>query len=191
MLSLLRKNKLVIIFSFSFILIGLVINDYINDSSASPNLRKEEIKDFFAQGETNYNIPNNKYVAILEIPKINLLNGLVDKNSADNTIEKNIKTMGSSNMPDIKYGSLILLAHSGNSKIAYFNNLHKLKINDEIFIYYQNLKYIYRVFDIYDILKNGELQLENYPDKTILSMITCRVNTNKQIIILSELVGYE
>jgi len=91
-------------------------------------------------------------------------------------------------MPDVKDGNLILVAHSGTGKIAYFKNLDKLKNNDEIFIYYNNLKYIYRVFDIYDVEKTGTIKLKIYANKTILTMITCRVNTNNQIIVVSELI---
>ena len=56
---------------------------------SEPNLEKVEEKENIIQ-----------YVAVLEIPKINLKKGLVDKNSKANNVDRNIYTLKESTFPD-------------------------------------------------------------------------------------------
>ena len=90
-------------------------------------------------------------------------------------------------MPNIDKGNLILASHSGNSKISYFKNLNKLKINDDVIIYYQGNDYIYKVKNIYEIEKTGKAIILKNNEKKTLTLITCKHNTNKQIVIICEL----
>lgn len=50
-------------------------------------------------------------------------------------------------------GNFILYVHSGNSNIAFFQNLNKVEFNDSIYIYYNGIKYKYIVTKKYDIKK--------------------------------------
>lgn len=64
------------------------------------------------------------YIGILEIPKINLKRGLVDKNSSSNNVNKNIYTVKETSFPDEKINShIILAAHSGNSYVSFLEIL--------------------------------------------------------------------
>ena len=91
---------------------------------------KEEIK------SVNYN-----YIAVLEIPSINLKRGLVDPSSKYNNVNYNIQILNSSTMPNVTNGNLILAGHNGASYISFFKNLHKLNINDKVYLYYNGVKY--------------------------------------------------
>ena len=94
-------------------------------------------------------------------------------------------------MPNISKGNFILAGHSGSGRVAYFRNLNKLTIGDISYIYYGGIKYTYKVNNIYDIEKTGTATITRDLNKTTLTMITCRHNTNKQIVIISELINQE
>ena len=74
-----------------------------------------------------------KNIATLTIPKINLIRPLYSINDKRNNIEENVTILKESTIDHI-----ILAAHSGNSKVSYFNDLDKLQIDDTIIINYQN-----------------------------------------------------
>lgn len=130
-----------------------------------------------------------EYIAILRIPKINLKRGLVDKNSKYNDIKYNIMIHQSSDSPSKECGNVILLAHSGNSKISYFKYLYKLKLDDIIYLDYNNNTYKYKLINIYDIEKNGKAPIRKNTAKSSITLITCRNNTNKQIVLIGELIA--
>ena len=116
------------------------------------------------------------YIALLEIPKINILQGLVDKNSKYNTIKENIQIINGSMMPDIANTNLILAAHNGNSKISFFRNLENLTIGDIVYLYYDNFKYTYMIDNIYEVLKTGAVDILRDENKTTITLITCKNN---------------
>jgi LPXTG-site transpeptidase (sortase) family protein len=90
-------------------------------------------------------------------------------------------------MPDKEKTNLIVASHSGTASISYFDKLDKLKINDNVFIDYKNKTYTYNIVNIYDVIKNGKVNLIYNKNKNNLILITCRRNTNKQIVIICEL----
>ena len=72
-------------------------------------------------------------------------------------------------------------------EIKYQTN-EKLVIGDDIFLVYKNTEYKYKVVDIYDIEKTGTAEIIKNKNTTTLTLITCRHNTNKQIVIICEMV---
>lgn len=130
-------------------------------------------------------IPN--YIGYLKIPKINLEQGLVDKNSNLNYVDINIQIIKESDMPDVEDGNLILAAHSGDSIVSYFTDLDKLNIADEVYVTYNNKQYEYRVTNYYIVEKTGVVDIVRNPYRTTLTLITCVENTNKQLIVICEL----
>jgi len=67
-----------------------------------------------------------QYIGYLEIPKIKLKRGFVDKDSKDNNVEKNLFITSNSTYPDVEKGNLIIAGHSGTGYLAFFRNLYKL-----------------------------------------------------------------
>lgn len=128
------------------------------------------------------------YIAVIKIPKINLEKGLCEKGSYCNNVNKNIQILDESSYPDKEQGNVILAGHSGNGRTAYFKNLYKLNQDDEISIFYNNNEYKYKVVNMYDIDKTGSANIVRNLNKSTLTLITCRHNTNKQIIVICELV---
>ena len=147
------------------------------------NIETNEVTSDEVNSDTNI----NDYIAVLEIPAINLTRGLVDKSSPNNDVNKNIYMLKDTVLPDEDTISHIILAsHSGNSYVSYFKNLHKLDINDEIYFYYKNNKYIYSIYKIDEVDKTGNIELKKTYSSDI-TLITCKGNLKKQIVIYATL----
>lgn len=131
------------------------------------------------------------YIAVVEIPKISLKRGLVDKNSWRNNVNQNIQILKESNMPNEDKGNFILAAHSGSSSVSYFKNLHKLVNDDPVYVYYDNAVYTYKIVNKYEIEKTGQAVIKRNMQKQTLTMITCISGTEKQMVVIAELVGKE
>ena len=119
-------------------------------------------------------IRNTSYVASLNIPKINLEEGLYALNSPYNNIQYNIAYHEESTL-----NNTIIMGHSGTSHISFFENLRYLDIGDVI--YYNNDEYI--IDNIYRVLKTGSLDLICDEDKITLTLITCLDNDYQLVII--------
>ena len=187
---------LILILGISLIVFELLINNR--------NLEKETIaiENYFINNSsfndndlTKVNNPTNvqelkyNYIAVLEIPSINLKKGLVNIDNFYNNINYNVEIIKGSELPDVSNGNLVLAAHSGNSNISFFKNLYKLKTNNNIYIYYNNKIYTYKIFDEYQIDKTGQLKYLKENNKRIITLITCIPNTNKQLVKVGELVS--
>lgn len=149
-------------------------------------LKKEE------QEKKSVSKKAENYIGILEIPKIKLKRGLVDINSKRNNVKYNIQIIKSSTMPNVKNGNFILASHSGGGYNAFFTNLYKLNMGDETYVYFNNVKYTYKITDIYEVEKTGRVEINRDYNKTILTMITCsQTNKKVQIVFISELINEE
>ena len=199
-----KRNKkfiVLIIIGVLLILISLLvfIIRYRYYENKSSNDRKQ-VDEFLSQpvlnnietnevtsDEVNSDTNINDYIAVLEIPAINLTRGLVDKSSPNNNVNKNIYMLKDTVLPDEDTISHIILAsHSGNSYVSYFKNLHKLDINDEIYFYYKNSKYIYSIYKIDEVDKTGNIELKK-TNSSDITLITCKGNLKKQIVIYATL----
>lgn len=162
----------------------LKIKEYFEIQNTTPTINEEinnqEIK-------TNKTYKKENYFAILEIEKINLFRGFYSINSKHNNVNKNIQILKESTMPNVNNSNLILVAHSGNSKVSFFKNLYKLNKNDVAIIHYENNKYNYTLIDIYEIEKNGTFTMTQNNNRDTLTLITCKPKTNKQIVFVFEL----
>lgn len=142
---------------------------------------KIEVQEEKKKGKVNY-------IAVIKIPKIGLEKGLCPKGSYCNNVNQNIQILNEADYPDKDTGNFILAGHSGNGRSAYFKNIYKLEREDLINIIYRGFEYKYKITNIYDIEKTGSASIVRNKDKNILTLVTCRQNTDKQIIVISELV---
>lgn len=162
--------------------------DRYSDKSMTPIIEEEiTVEEQNEELKQEISINNVRYIGILKINKIGLEKGLVDKTSSYNNVNQNIQILKESDMPNVDKGNLILAAHSGNGRVAYFRDLHKLKINDLVNVYYEGINYVYEIVNIYEIEKTGEAHIIRNASKTTLTLITCKDNEEKQIIIVCEL----
>lgn len=112
-------------------------------------------------------------LGFIEINKIKLKRSIYNIDSKNNNLKNNIKTiMNSDNL-------LILASHSGNYRNAYFNDLNKLNINDEIIVNINNKETKYILNNKYDDIKDGNLDIYFNKNKNTLILITCNKKNKK------------
>lgn len=200
-----KKKGYLLIFGILliFISLGILINKYYQRNEIQ-NIEENNLEEFYEiQEEISQDIEENneiqeevkveekieqeQYLAVLKIDKINLEKGIYNINSKNNNVNKNIQLLKESDMPDKKNGNVIIVGHSGNSYIAYFKNLVKLNNGDEAKIFYNGKIYIYNLTKSYEVEKTGKIELYKNKDRQTLTLITCKHNTNKQIVFVFEL----
>ena len=198
-----KRNKSWLIIIGSFLILGgagLIGYDYYSNKLMD-NEENKAIEEFYQVEEVEEIIEEPKqeevkeekqeekinYIAVLKIPKIKLVRGLVDRNSYLNNVKYNVEILKDSASPEEQNGNVILAAHSGNARISYFRNLDKLVLGDDISLEYKSKIYKYKIADIYLIDKTGTAEIIRNKNKNTLTLITCKHNTNKQIIIIAEL----
>lgn len=127
-------------------------------------------------------IENSDYFAILEIEEIHLKRELFPVSAKENQVDQNVLVHSLSTFPDQDTSNIILAAHSGNGKNAFFKDLYLLDENSFVTLYYQGVKWIYEIVDIEEQDKTGVLYLkEDYPH--MLTLITCtKGNSSTQTI---------
>lgn len=190
------KSSIIIIGSFLLLSIGicLLINNYYSNYK---EVQQEEIQiDTFINNmsikeeskleeQINIQVEDN-YIAVIEIPSIDLRKGIYSKNSIENNIEKNVTILKESDMPDTQNGNVVLASHSGPSKIAYFNDLPKLKLNDIAYIYYNGSRFSYKLINIYEVDKTVTVDIVRNTQKNTLTLITCKGKEKKQLVFIFE-----
>ncbi len=131
----------------------------------------------------NINIKNSDIIGEIIIPKINIDKPLFRVQSPENNIEKNITILKESIFPDKDNSIMLLAAHSGTGEIAYFNELDKLNIEDEIILIINKTKYIYKVNNIWEEKKNGYININKSNNKKLILTTCSPTNNNYQLII--------
>ena len=139
--------------------------------------------------EENDKKANYSYIGELSIPKIKLRRGFVSKESRYNNIEYNVTIANESDYPDVPMGNFILMAHSGNAYISFFDKLYRLEIGDEATVSYKAKKYKYKLTKVYNQPKTGQVAIYRDPTKKNLTLITCTHNNdyNQTIYIFEEI----
>lgn len=118
------------------------------------------------------------------IDKINLDMPLYNIESKNNNIEENVTILNESILPPNEKSIVFLAAHSGTSKVSYFNDLDKLKTNDTILLTINNIKNTYQITNIYKQKKNGYIKV-NKENKDQLILTTCDPNNDKYQLIIN------
>jgi len=175
------------IIGISFITFGLYM--CLNDLSFEHNkktVEDEKITSTF-KDIVNYNHMDNIYTSILSIPKINLKKGIYDIDNPKNNIEENIMIDKHSVYPNNDKSNVILVAHSGVGKKAYFNRLKELDYDSLIEFYYDHTKYVYKLDNKYQFEKTGKVKLEYDKNKKTITLITC-VDQDIQIVYIGYLI---
>ncbi|MGM9834237.1 MAG: sortase [Bacilli bacterium] len=150
---------------FSFLLLVLLFFFLFS----FPKNEKKEVYESLSNYELNSSYNEMICKNILIIDKINL-----KKCMNVNDVDKDIAVLY-----DDK--TLVLAAHSGTAFNAYFKNLYKLNLNDEVIFYHNKEKNTYYVTDIGKKKKKDKLEFSNIENQLIL--ITCSYNKKDEQII--------
>lgn len=149
--------------------------------------KKESNNSSSNQNNNTYQGVRYNYIGLLEIPKIKVKRGFLDVNEKYNDVDYNVTVIRGSNYPDVENGNLILAAHSGNCSYCYFDNLYKLSKGDVAYVTYKDVKYSYKIVDIYQVEKTGTVAIYRDYSKKVLTLITCTRNSKtKQTVYILE-----
>lgn len=176
----LRKTKIILL---SIILIVILL--YLIENKMNQNKIEYEnslVTSYFEKEGTPKMASNDDYIGVLEIPKINLKRGYYNKGDFRNNIDDNITLIDYIDNKDF-----IFAAHSGNDKIAYFDDIHLLEKGDAINLYYQNKKTTYIVYNKYLDSKNGKVSITKNNKKRII-LITCNNNDPNNYLVIEAYV---
>lgn len=166
--------------------VKMVDDFFIEEEHSEKNIPQEQPKE---EDNKKSSSPSYNYIAILEIPIIDLKRGLVDYNSRYNNVKYNIQIIEHSQMPNVENSNLILAGHNGTSGVSFFRNLYKLKEDSLIYIYYDGIKYIYKLNNSYDTSKDGKVEIVRNRYKNTITLITCKRGTkDKQTVFIGYLV---
>ena len=113
------------------------------------------------------------YIGQLSIPKIKFKRGFVKKESKYNNIEYNVTIAKEADYPDVKNGNFILMAHSGDAPISFFEPLYKLELGDIATVSYNAKAYYYKLVKTYQVEKTGKIAIYRDYNKKTLTLITC------------------
>lgn len=130
-------------------------------------------------------------IGSLIIPKISLKNDLYPIGDQNNTIEKNVTILYISNEPTENNSIIFIAAHSGTGKIAYFKNLDKLELEDKIILNYKNKTYTYKIENIWEIPKTGNINVEKTSNNQLVLTTCSPTRKNYQLIINSTQIKKE
>ena len=153
-------------------------------------LKKNKIAYSLAK-ETGYLEKNDidTYDAILSIPYINLKKGIYKKNDNRNNVDDNVAIHIESDYPNQDNSNVILMAHSGNGRNAYFNDLYKLNSDSLIEFYYKKVKYVYKIKSYYVVEKKGMVPIKRDDKNKTITLITCsQKDKTKQLIYIGYLI---
>ncbi len=180
------KRKIIRYLGILLIVIALALTIYQQYQSTKTTITEKKIITEYLEEPELTVVPDN---LILSIPKINLQKVLYPNDPDLNNVNLNIEILNGSKMPNELHSNLILAGHSGPASNAYFNDLDKLSIGDEITIYYDKI-YTYKLMEIKEIPKTGYMHTLLDPPNNLLTMVTCKKLTNKyQLVFTSELVS--
>lgn len=197
-----NKSRLVLIGSlFIFLISSIYLGTNLYKKDKVNNLNEEQLIEFFEdenesiiknkeedfENEKLKNIEYEKYIGVLEIENINFKRGFYIKESKNNRVDKNIEILKDSDYPNKENGNVIIAGHNGNSYVSFFRKLNRLEIGDKAKIYFENKTYTYKLKSAYEVDKTGEVQIKRNLSKKTLTLITCKSNSDKQLVFVFEL----
>ena len=133
-------------------------------------------------------LPSSNVYNFLKIDKINLQRRLYDKNDINNDVDKNVELLYPDSLRDIENSNVVLAAHSGSASIAFFDDLDRLELGDNITLIVNKQNYFYEVKKVEEVIKDGNIEIASQ-NRNLLYLTTCSKNDDgKQLIITAQKV---
>lgn len=189
------KNKIAKV----LILIGLVIcvgsisikgySKYIENKSTK-SFEEEINKNINVSKEDDFsNVKAGDEIAIINIPSINL-NTVVVESIEKQYLNHYVCHFENSAMPG-ENGNFSLAGHSSYRYNEVFNELHKIKLNDEIIIKTLNNEFTYIVKDIYEVNPEDTFVLDQDNEIKELTIVTCTNKGKDRLIVKAQILEDE
>ena len=176
----------------STVILGIIIMIFINTTPKMNSKPISKTSSISTNRVFNKNVsPKIIPIGRLIIEKIKLDQALYDINSPNNNVEENVTILEGSSLPTDNKGTIFVAAHNGTGDIAYFNDLDKLKVNDEIIFKYNNINYHYLVDKIFEEEKDGDIEITKSSDNQLVLTTCSKKDSKKQLIVNSNLIQKE
>ncbi|MDU5110897.1 MAG: class D sortase [Clostridium sp.] len=190
------KEKIRRIIGLVLIVVGLSIIASIVYKKIETNNKQKELQNILEQvindepkelskEEEEKLINGYKPIALMEIPSINLSQGLVE-GIADDVLQYYLGHFEGSAMPGEK-GNFAVAGHRVSDYSEAFVNLYKAEIGDEILVKANKKEYVYEITESFIVAPDRVDVLDDTDDATI-TLVTCTVGAKERVIVKGKLV---
>lgn len=138
-----------------------------------------------SEGKQEISINGYEPVALIEIPSINLSQGLVE-GITDDILQYYLGHFETSVKPGEK-GNFAVAGHRVSDYSEAFVNLYKVEAEDEVIVKANKKEYIYIVTENFIVDPSRVDVLDNTDDATI-TLITCTVGAKERVVVKGKLV---
>lgn len=176
---------------YLLLIIGTILTSAKNITERKEIITEKNKIEYTIQQQIGYlqKEVQDTYDIVLSIPQIKLKKGIYKKFDKRNNIEENIEIHELSDYPNQENTNIILMAHSGTGKKAFFKDLEKLNQDSLIEIYYEKTKYVYKIDNYYFIDKTGFAPIKRDTAKKTITLITCsQKDKTKQLVYIGYLI---
>ena len=190
----LRRGIGLILIIVGLAIIGTVIYRKMETTEKQKELQNileqvinEEPRELTEEEEENL-INGYKPIALIEIPSINLSQGLVEGIS-DDVLQYYLGHFENSAKPG-ENGNFAIAGHRVSDYSEAFVNLYKVEIGDKINVKANKKNYVYEITENYIVSPDRVDVLDNTEDATI-TLVTCTVGAKERVIVKGKLVETE
>lgn len=145
--------------------------------------QKTTIETIQKTNTSNPPIKEEKPLGRLIINKINLNEPFYSQDSSKNNVNEHVTILEHSKTPTENNSIIFLAAHSGTGKIAYFNRLNELELEDIVLLEYNKITYKYKVNRIWEQNKNGTISVPIENNNQLILTTCSPTKKDKQLII--------
>ena len=145
---------------------------------------EDESDDYVEEQEDKIDIDEINAMAIMEIPSIDLMQGVVE-GIQDSVIKYYLGHFPESALPGEK-GNFAVAGHRVSSYTDAFVNLYKVKPGDDIKITTREKVYTYTINEVFVVEPEDVYVLEETDDATI-TLVTCTVGGKQRVIVKGNL----
>ena len=190
------KEKLRRILGLALIILGLSIIVSIIYKKIETSNKQKELQNILEQvindqpkelseEEEEKLINGYKPIALIEIPSIDLSQGLVE-GIADDILQYYLGHFEGSAMPGEK-GNFAVAGHRVSDYSEAFVNLYKTELGDKILVKANKKEYVYEITDNFIVAPDRVDVLDDTDDATI-TLVTCTVGAKERVIVKGKLV---
>ena len=192
------KEKIRQIIGIILILLGLTIIVSILCKKIETKKKQEELQNILEQviNEEHEEVTEKdekelesingyKPIALMEIPSINLSQGIVEGIS-DASLQYYLGHFEDSVGPGEK-GNFSIAGHRVSDYSEAFVNLYKAEIGDEIIVKANKKEYIYKITNSFIVSPTDISVLEN-TDSATITLVTCTVGAKERLIVKGDLI---
>lgn len=162
-----------------------VIETMFEEDTPPPTIEEEQTEEIVETPKKQEIHLTNNYLGYIELKSgiQRLITSGTDKKTLDKGL---VGTLSTSAGIDDEFGNLIIAGHSVYNT---FQSLHYSSIGDKIKIVSHRATYIYEIVEKHTINDDDMAYFKGVDNEKILTLITCKNNGNKRLIVVAKLRG--